>query len=165
MKLLTSLSVFLWVAAVIAGCSKSDTNSGGSPSSPSPSNASTGGNPSGASNVTVNIPPGANTRTTDAFGANPLAVQQGTMVTWVNTDAMAHTVSSLQGTFDSGTLNPGQSFSFTFNTPGVFPYSCEIHPNMTGTVQVVPTPAPAPTPTAIPTPMPTHSPMTPSSPY
>ena len=53
--------------------------------------------------------------------------------------------------WDSGLLDTGGTFSFTFGTPGTFAYFCEIHPDiMTATVTVVEgtagaagTPAPA----------------------
>jgi len=66
-------------------------------------------------------------------------VKTGTTVTWVNKDAMAHTVTSDDGTsFDSGSLNPGDSFSFVANTAGSFPYHCNFHANMKGTLVVTP---------------------------
>jgi len=63
-------------------------------------------------------------------------IQQGDTVTWMNDDRQAHTVTSDTGLFDSGPLQSGQSFSFTFNNPGTFSYHCGLHPNMRGTVIV-----------------------------
>jgi plastocyanin len=57
-------------------------------------------------------------------------------VTWVNNDIAIHTVTSDSGIFDSGYLNPGQSWSYTFTNPGTYEYHCSIHPWMTGTVIV-----------------------------
>lgn len=37
---------------------------------------------------------------------------------------------------DSGTFGPGASYSHVFGTAGVFPYHCELHPTMTGSVTV-----------------------------
>jgi amicyanin len=67
-------------------------------------------------------------------------VAVGTTVTWTNQDAVAHTVSSTsapeaQG-FDSGLLDQGQSFAFTFTVPGTYKYQCNIHPFMKGTIVV-----------------------------
>jgi hypothetical protein len=45
-------------------------------------------------------------------------------------------VTADDGSFDSGTLNPGASFSQTFSTAGTFTYHCAIHPRMTGTIVV-----------------------------
>ncbi len=81
-----------------------------------------------------------------AFSPNAITVRVGTTVTWTNneTGPIPHTVTSgspgaPSGVFDSGTLNPGQSFHFTFNTPGTFPYFCRIHgAAMMGVVTVTP---------------------------
>jgi len=64
-----------------------------------------------------------------------LVVLVGDTVTWTNQEAgVPHTTTSDTGVWDSGTLNTGQSFSFTFTQAGTFTYHCTIHPNMTGTV-------------------------------
>jgi plastocyanin len=73
-----------------------------------------------------------------SFGPNELQVKVGTTVTWTNQDSTRHTVTADDGTFDSGALSEGSSFSFTFTEAGTFPYSCNFHPSMVGTVTVVP---------------------------
>lgn len=81
-----------------------------------------------------------------AFQPSAITIHVGTTVVWKNneTSNIPHTVTSgtpnaPNGVFDSGTLNPGQSFQFKFNNPGTFPYYCRIHgAMMTGTVTVVP---------------------------
>jgi plastocyanin len=57
-------------------------------------------------------------------------------VTWTNQDTTGHTVTADDGSFDSGTIAPGSTFSQTFTTAGTFAYHCSIHPTMTGTVTV-----------------------------
>ncbi len=71
-----------------------------------------------------------------AFSPSTLNVKVGTTVTWVNKDSTAHDVVSDTGLFNSGNLNNGQSYSYTFNQAGSFPYHCGIHPSMTGTIVV-----------------------------
>ncbi|MGW2253946.1 cupredoxin domain-containing protein [Kitasatospora sp. NPDC001660] len=72
-----------------------------------------------------------------AFSPSTLTVSAGTTVTWTNNDADAHTVtSSGSGPLNSGTLNQGASYSYTFTTPGTYAYICSIHPFMHGTVVV-----------------------------
>jgi plastocyanin len=73
-----------------------------------------------------------------AFDPATLEVPVGTTVTWTNQGAAPHTVTADDGTFDSGTLQPGGTFSMTFDTPGTFTYHCEIHPSMTATIVVTP---------------------------
>jgi len=64
------------------------------------------------------------------------AIQAGDTVTWTNEGARPHTVSADDGSFDSGTLQPGQSFSWTFEESGTVTYHCDIHPSMRGSVSV-----------------------------
>lgn len=72
-----------------------------------------------------------------AFNPSMVTVKAGTKVTWVNNDSAPHTVTSDSGNLlNSGTLLPGQSFSFTFNTAGTVSYHCNIHPMMKAAVVV-----------------------------
>ena len=73
-----------------------------------------------------------------AFNPPNITVAPGTTVTWVNNDQAPHTTTATNpaGVFDSGTLQPGQSYSFTFNKPGTYAYHCAIHPYMTGAITV-----------------------------
>jgi plastocyanin len=71
-----------------------------------------------------------------AFGPASISVAAGSTVTWTNQDGTAHTVTADDGSFDSGSLAPGATFSQTFDTPGTYTYHCAIHSSMTGTVTV-----------------------------
>ncbi len=73
-----------------------------------------------------------------AFAPETVTVKVGSVVTWTNGDGVAHSVKSSDGTFVSGNLEQGQSFSATFATAGTFAYICGIHNSMTGTVVVEP---------------------------
>ncbi len=72
------------------------------------------------------------------FEPKDLEVKVGTTVTWTNLDNVEHTVTANDGAFDSGLFGKDAAFSFTFQTAGSFPYYCIPHPNMIGTVTVVP---------------------------
>lgn len=63
-------------------------------------------------------------------------IPAGTWVTWTNNGQEAHTVTSDDGSFDSGDLEPSDGFSWYFDTPGTYTYTCADHPWMTGTVVV-----------------------------
>jgi plastocyanin len=58
-------------------------------------------------------------------------------VNWINSDDMPHTVTALDGSFDSGDMQSGQSYFHTFDKPGVFSYVCIYHHWMQGTVAVL----------------------------
>src|SRR5215210_8428678 len=71
-----------------------------------------------------------------ASAQDEMTVAPGTTVTWVNDGEEPHTSTADDGTWDSGTLQPGESYSFTFDEPGDYSYLCEIHPDMTATINV-----------------------------
>lgn len=72
-----------------------------------------------------------------AFGPDTITIPVGTTVTWINDeDSVDHTTTSDDALWDSGTLKPGDQFSFTFEDAGTFAYFCNIHPSMTGMIVV-----------------------------
>lgn len=72
-----------------------------------------------------------------AYGPDPVTVQVGGKVIWLNQDTAPHTATADDGSFDTGTIERGKLKSATFKQAGTFPYFCEIHPTMHGTVEVV----------------------------
>lgn len=71
-----------------------------------------------------------------AFARNRLEIDAGTTITWKNEDALVHTVTAADGRFDSGLIQPGGTWSYTFEMPGTFNFLCTPHPFMTGVVVV-----------------------------
>ena len=74
-----------------------------------------------------------------AFSPAKIEVKAGTTVTWTNNDSVPHTETSTKtddvdsatsGLFDSGTLQSGETFSYTFKQAGDYPYECTIHASM-----------------------------------
>ncbi len=64
---------------------------------------------------------------------------QNNTVQWTNNDVSPHTVTSTASppAFNSGIINPGATFTYTFTQPGTYPYICTLHPTwMNGTVIV-----------------------------
>ena len=106
----------------------------------------------------VSIPHGAfnpelNTPAEVWYDPPQLTVSVGDTVTWTNDDREGHTVTSGEtagrfdwmnaqkvgepdGIFDSGRFMPDESWSYTFEEQGSFPYYCIIHPWMGGVVFV-----------------------------
>src|SRR5579864_4396046 len=62
-----------------------------------------------------------------AFSPTTLEIQAGQTVTWTNDDPLQHTVTADDGSFDSGLLDPGATFTQEFDTPGTFQYYCQPH--------------------------------------
>jgi len=88
----------------------------------------------------VVIPNGA-AANTNSPGYTPniitVVIGMNSTVTWVNKDIAPHTVTATNKAFDSGNLNPGASFTFTFTLPGTYTYYCSYHSWMKGEVIVV----------------------------
>jgi len=97
----------------------------------------------------------------ESYQPPSLEVAVGASVTWENIDGDDdHTVTSTDGTFNSGVLPAGTVFEHTFDAPGTYPYFCAIHPEMIGTITVVGD-APVPSATAaVESPSPAESPAT-----
>jgi plastocyanin len=72
-----------------------------------------------------------------AYAPDPVTVQVGGKVTWLNQDSAPHTATAEDGSFDTGTLEEGKLKSETFKQAGTYEYICQIHPDMHGTVEVV----------------------------
>ena len=105
--------------ALASGCSSSS-----SPSSPS-------------NGTSVSIPVGARSLGASAYSPNPVTVTAGTTVTWTNGDSIAHTATSdTAGIFDSGSIQPGGTFSTMLQTKGTLTYHCTFHAGMVGTIVV-----------------------------
>jgi plastocyanin len=64
-----------------------------------------------------------------------ITVPSGTTVVWTNEGEMPHTVTAHDGSFDSGTLYPGESYQVTFYEPGTYTYQCS--DSMQGSVTVI----------------------------
>lgn len=71
-----------------------------------------------------------------AFHPGTLKIKVGTTVKWTNRQNIDHTVTANGGSFNSGHLAPGASFSHKFSRAGKFPYHCMIHTFMKATVIV-----------------------------
>jgi plastocyanin len=70
------------------------------------------------------------------FEPATLTITAGETVRWFNEDALPHTVSATDGSWDSGNLPPGQAFERRFDTVGSYAYLCRYHPGMAGTIEV-----------------------------
>ncbi len=89
-----------------------------------------------ASAATVNVAAADNT-----FTAGSVTITAGDTVVWTDTGVRPHTVTADDGSFDSGNLTTGQTFSRTFTTPGTIRYFCKLHGaagglGMSGTIVV-----------------------------
>ncbi|HSH77566.1 MAG TPA: plastocyanin/azurin family copper-binding protein [Herpetosiphonaceae bacterium] len=78
-----------------------------------------------------------------------ILIPPGTTVTWTHHGSSSHTTTADRGEWDSGSLQPGQSYSVRFDTPGTYDYLSAPHPFMRGKV-IVDVRAPKPVEAALP---------------
>ncbi|MGH8991247.1 MAG: cupredoxin domain-containing protein [Acidimicrobiia bacterium] len=134
--------VLAGVAATVllSACGGSDSNDSQSASAAAATTAST--SPTTAPAATAQAAAGAVTVKQFQFMPNELTVKAGTRVTWTNQDQILHTATSgatpgtSDGNFDGPMDGPGQSFTFTFDQRGTYPYFCSRHNSMTGKIVV-----------------------------
>ena len=69
-----------------------------------------------------------------AYSPKTIQVAVGDTVTWTNIGTAPHTVTA--SAFDSGDMQPGQTFTWTAIQSGTFSFYCVYHPWMVGTVTV-----------------------------
>lgn len=82
-------------------------------------------------------PTGTSVRMAGArFEPSTLTIRAGETVRWFNDDALPHTVTAADGSWDSGNLPPGGLFEHRFEAPGTYQYVCRYHPGMAGTISV-----------------------------
>jgi plastocyanin len=72
-----------------------------------------------------------------AYDPDPVTIEEGGKVTWINEDSAPHTATADDGSFDTGTLEEGKLKSESFKEAGTYEYICSIHPDMHGTIEVV----------------------------
>jgi plastocyanin/mono/diheme cytochrome c family protein len=97
----------------------------------------------------IDTPNGSFTYGWQAVGTQTanIIIKAGTTVTWSNSSATIHNVyQGAGGTATnkfppSGLIQPNvasSDYSYTFNTPGEYPFYCQIHPAMIGWITVMP---------------------------
>lgn len=105
------------------------------------------------------------------FSPKNITINVSDTVVWTHVGGAGHTVTADNGSFTSGTLQGGQSYSQTFTAVGVYPYYCMPHGSpggvgMSGTITVVaaaPLSAPPPAPIPVLPPVPAPAPVPPTT--
>ena len=97
-----------------------------------------------------------------AFSPASITINVGDTLTWTNSDTAPHDVTTTSGPvpIHSATLTTGQSWSYTFTTPGTYRYICSIHPDMQASVTVLAPKSSPPARVVTPAPSVTTAPVT-----
>jgi plastocyanin len=135
------IQVFQGTELVLSGSFVGDD---GSPAPITPvqnSSIQTGNTSAGTITTVITIPQDADDPGAVAYSPNPASVSSGSTVTWNNGDSTPHTATADDGSFDTGIINGGSSGSALINTSTemmTIPYHCSVHPEMRGTLQIIP---------------------------
>jgi plastocyanin len=70
------------------------------------------------------------------YAPTRIEITAGTAVRWVNEDRVLHTATADNGSWNSGGIAYGESWTAVFTEPGLYPYHCGPHPYMRGVVVV-----------------------------
>jgi plastocyanin len=69
------------------------------------------------------------------YEPDSLTIERGERVKWINKDPFPHTVTA-PGEFDSHSIAAGGTWTYVARKAGALSYSCTLHPNMKGSLQV-----------------------------
>lgn len=72
-----------------------------------------------------------------AYSPADITLVPGSKIVWMNDDNMIHTVTANDSSFSSADINPGATYTRTFDSLGIYNYHCMHHPGMTGVVKIV----------------------------
>jgi plastocyanin len=70
------------------------------------------------------------------FDPATVRLAPGDRVVWLNRDLVPHTASAVDGSFESGRIDPGQQWSLVFAAASAIDYVCAYHPAMQGRLEV-----------------------------
>ncbi|MGA9433824.1 MAG: cupredoxin family copper-binding protein [Roseobacter sp.] len=68
------------------------------------------------------------------FSPKGIAAQPGDRVTWTNKDLAPHTVTAVDGSYDSGAIAKGEPWSLEVTEDTFGDYFCAFHPQMKGSL-------------------------------
>jgi plastocyanin len=151
LRTLSPLSLIAVVLA-LAGCGGGDSSSGGEPTATTPTQSAEEVGEEGqeaaeeageeaeeaAEQATGHVERSAKVEIANfAYDPDPVQVAVGGKVIWQNMDSVPHSATAEDGSFDTGLLQEGKLKSETFKTAGTYTYTCSVHPEMHGTVEVL----------------------------
>jgi plastocyanin len=76
--------------------------------------------------------------TSDGYQPDPVTIEEGGKVIWINRDSSPRSATAEDGSFDTGPIEEGKLQSETFKQPGAYAYSSTAGGQMQGTIEVVP---------------------------
>ncbi len=71
-----------------------------------------------------------------AFVPPAITAKVGDVIAWTNRDSVPHTATLDDDSCTTESLSEGGVGALTFSAPGTYPFHCNVHPTMTGTIEV-----------------------------
>jgi plastocyanin len=137
LRTVSSLSLIAIVLA-LAGCGGGDDSSSAEPTATTPTQSAEESGEEAAGQATGNLERSAKVEIVNfAYDPDPVQVEAGGKVIWQNMDSAPHSATADDGSFDTGILQEGKLKSETFKKAGTYTYTCSVHPEMHGTVEVL----------------------------
>lgn len=84
----------------------------------------------------LELPPGTIAAVDNDYPVDDVTVAAGQPLTFENRGSSRHTLTADDGRFDSGVVEPGDTFQVSLDGPREIPVHCEIHPTMRAMVTV-----------------------------
>nr|WP_319377292.1 cupredoxin domain-containing protein [uncultured Methanoregula sp.] len=143
MKKVLVLLIIVALLAIASGCSQPQAPAEQQPATPVPAKTTPRAtSPTYLPVTTIPVPTNPpsvsdNTITISKSTFNPsqYTVTTGANVRWVNNDDKIHRLKFLDG-IQSQIIGVGQSYTRSFDKPGIYDYTCTLHPSMQGTITV-----------------------------
>ena len=120
------------VSLALAACGASGSGSGGSTP---PAAASDGGSTGAACEVVTTAGDVTGSIAGNAFDPGAVTATSGQVVAFANEDSVAHTFTLDDGSCDTGNIANGASGAIRFDAAGTYPFHCNIHSSMKGTIK------------------------------
>jgi plastocyanin len=137
-RLAPTLGLF---AILVAACGGGATATGGTSSAaPAASAAASAAAPSSAGSAACSVstatPTVAGSMQNTAFNPTTIQAKVGDVIGFTNKDSIQHTATLDDMSCTTGIVAGGATAALTFTAAGTYPFHCEIHPNMTGKIEI-----------------------------
>lgn len=134
---LVVVAAFAVAACSNSGSSAAPTSAGGGDASAPPAASAGGGGGAACAAGEAGATADVTVEIKDfAFSPEPVSASVGQSISWTNGDSAPHTATLDDGSCDTGNINQGATAVLVFNEAGSYPYHCNVHPNMKGTIEV-----------------------------
>jgi plastocyanin len=121
---------------VLVACTGGPAASASQPASPSSAASGPAGTPAATTCADAETGEVAVTIENNTFSPDPVTATVGQAIQWTNADAVPHTATLDDGDCGTDQLAQGATAALVFNVAGSYPYHCEVHPTMTGTITI-----------------------------